>query len=106
MMVTPAGTGENQCFAGRLVFVRLHPLCLCELRQFAYGAKTKRLQLENDMSPAKDGFILAIDQGTTSSRAILFDGNQKIISMDFSVPNGDIFFEELKPKKLRDLITR
>ena len=25
------------------------------------------------------GYVLAIDQGTTSSRAIVFDGNQKVV---------------------------
>jgi hypothetical protein len=29
------------------------------------------------------------------------DNNMKVISMDFDVPNDDIFFEELKPKKIR-----
>lgn len=29
------------------------------------------------------------------------DNNMKVISMDFEVPNDDIFFEELKPKKIR-----
>ena len=27
------------------------------------------------------GYVLAIDQGTTSSRAIVFDGNQQIAGM-------------------------
>ena len=40
------------------------------------------------------------DFGTLSFK---LDNNLSITGMDFSVPNNDIFFEELKPVRLRDL---
>ncbi|MEL6734265.1 MAG: FGGY family carbohydrate kinase, partial [Pseudomonadota bacterium] len=34
------------------------------------------------MSDNNAGYVLSIDQGTTSSRAIIFDANQAIVAVD------------------------
>ena len=66
--------GEHQCFAAGRLFRVFHIPYLGESGRFAYG---RRRRIREEAVAGK--YVLAIDQGTTSSRAIVFDDQQQIV---------------------------